>query len=120
MISGHFIISQSCKCYEHLQITPPPPPFHKTTLPHIPIDIERLKIDCLQFGMCPLLALGFQGFFFLFLMRPLTVLMKQTRQVRRAFKKSIYLDVYAQIQAYKLDFLTHLHQTTWSKIRQAY
>jgi hypothetical protein len=44
------------------------------------IDIKRLKINCLRFVMCPLLAPGFQGFYFLFfLMQPLTVLMKQTR-----------------------------------------
>jgi hypothetical protein len=65
---------------------------------HLPwaahIDIERQKIDCLRFVMCPLLALGFQGFFFSFLIRLLTALMKQTRQVGRAIKKSIYLDVY--------------------------
>jgi hypothetical protein len=28
------------------------------------IDIKRQKIDCLRFVMCPLLAPGFQGFFF--------------------------------------------------------
>ncbi len=58
------------------------------------IDIERKKIDCLRFVMCLLLAPGFQGFFFLFLMWPLTVLMKQTRQAVCAIKQSIYLDVY--------------------------
>jgi hypothetical protein len=30
----------------------------------VTIDIERQKIDCLRFVMCPLLATGFQGFFF--------------------------------------------------------
>ncbi len=49
------------------------------------------KIDCLWFVMCPLLAPGFQGFFF---MQPLTVVIKQTR---RAIKLSIYLDVYAYL-----------------------
>jgi hypothetical protein len=43
-----------------------------------------------------LLGLGFQGFFFLFLMRLLTVLMKQTVQVVHAIKQSLYLDVYGQ------------------------
>ncbi len=44
---------------------------------------------------CPLLALGFQGFFILsFLMQPLTVLMKQIRQAVCAIKQSIYLNVY--------------------------
>jgi hypothetical protein len=47
-----------------------------------------------------LLAPGFQGFFFLFLlMQPLTVLMKQTRQAVRAIKKSIFLDVYGLTSA---------------------
>jgi hypothetical protein len=32
--------------------------------------------------------------FFLFLLRPFTVLMKQTRQAVRAIKQSIFLDVY--------------------------
>ncbi len=54
------------------------------------IDIERQKIDCLRFVMCLPLAPVFQGFF----MQPLTILMKQTRQVVRAIKPSIYLDVY--------------------------
>jgi hypothetical protein len=39
--------------------------------------------------MCPLLALIFQGFFFL--LQPLTVLMKQTRQAVHAIKQSILL-----------------------------
>jgi hypothetical protein len=39
--------------------------------------------------MCPLLVPGFQGFFFV--MRPLTELMKQTRQAGRAIKQSILL-----------------------------
>jgi hypothetical protein len=49
--------------------------------------------------MCPLLALIFEG---LFLWWPLTVLMMQTRQAVRAFKKSIYLDVY--------DYSTHIER----------
>ncbi len=28
------------------------------------MDIKTQKIDCLRFVMCPLLALGFQGFFY--------------------------------------------------------
>jgi hypothetical protein len=39
--------------------------------------------------MCPLLAPVFQGFFFL--LRPLTVLMKQTRQTVLAVNQSILL-----------------------------
>ncbi len=55
------------------------------------IDIERWKIDCLRFVMCPLVAPGFEGFYFLFLMQPLTVLRKQTRHAGRAIKQSILL-----------------------------
>ncbi len=48
--------------------------------------------------MCPLQEAGFQGFFFLFfLMRLLTVLMKQTRQAVCAIKQSIYLVVYGSL-----------------------
>jgi hypothetical protein len=57
------------------------------------IDIERRKIDCSSFVMCPLQALliiGFSSYFFLLW----TVLMKQTRQAVRAIKQSIFLDVY--------------------------
>ncbi len=54
------------------------------------------KIDCSSFVMCPLLGQLIIGFFsFLFLLRPFTVLMKQTRQMVRAVKQSIiFLDVY--------------------------
>jgi hypothetical protein len=44
--------------------------------------------------MCLLLAPGFQGFFFLFWMQPLTVLMKQTWLAVCTIKQSIYLDVF--------------------------
>jgi hypothetical protein len=37
------------------------------------------------------------AFFLLFLLRPLTELMKQTRQPVHAIKQSIYLDVYPQL-----------------------
>ncbi len=50
---------------------------------------RKSKIDCLRFVMCLLLAPVFQGFFFLWW--PLTVLMKQTRQVVHAFVQSILL-----------------------------
>jgi hypothetical protein len=46
------------------------------------------NIDCLSFVMCPVLALVFQVFF---LLRPLTVLIKQTRQAVHAIKQSILL-----------------------------
>jgi hypothetical protein len=39
-----------------------------------PIDIERLKIDCLSVVMCPLLAQLKTGFFSVFLLRLFTVL----------------------------------------------
>ncbi len=52
------------------------------------MDIERRKIDCLRFVMCPLLVLGFQGFFFMW---PLIVLMKQTRQAGCTIKQFILL-----------------------------
>jgi len=47
------------------------------------------KIDCLRFVMCPLLAQVFQGR--LFLMQPLTVLMRQTRQAVHVIHQSIFL-----------------------------
>ncbi len=50
------------------------------------------KIDCLRFVMCLLLAPVLIGFFFL--LRPLALLMKQTRQVVRAVRQLIDLDVY--------------------------
>jgi hypothetical protein len=51
-----------------------------------------LKVCCVSATSTVLIA-----FFLLFLLRPLTVLMKQTRQVGRAIKQSIYLDVYEPI-----------------------
>jgi hypothetical protein len=45
--------------------------------------------------MCPLLAPPHPKLFFLFMLRPFTVLMRQTRQAVRAIKQSISLDVYA-------------------------
>jgi len=44
--------------------------------------------------MCPLLAQPIIAFFSSFLLRPFTVLMKQTRQAVRAVKQSRFLDVY--------------------------
>ncbi len=58
------------------------------------VDIERQKLDCLSFVMCPLLVQLIIGFFFLFLLWPFTVLIKQTRQAVRTIKQSIFLDVY--------------------------
>jgi hypothetical protein len=50
------------------------------------------NIDCLSFVMYPLLAQLIIGFFsFFFLLHPLTVLMKQTRQAVSAIKQSIFL-----------------------------
>ncbi len=70
-------MKNSCLLW-HYQ-SPPPHRYRKT------------KIDCLRFVMCPLLAPIFQGFFFLFLMRPLTVLMIQTRQAICTIHQSILL-----------------------------
>ncbi len=53
--------------------------------------ISKEKLDCLRLVMCPPLAPHFQPFFLFFLLRPLTVLMKQARQAIRAFKQSILL-----------------------------
>ncbi len=47
---------------------------------------QKTKIDCLRFVMCLLLTPVIQGFFFL--MRPLTVLMRQTSQAVRAINQS--------------------------------
>ncbi len=41
--------------------------------------------------MCPLLSPHFKAFFLLFLLQPLTVLMRQTRQEARAINQSIFL-----------------------------
>jgi hypothetical protein len=50
------------------------------------------NIDCLSFVMCLLLAQLVIGFFsFFFLLRPLKVLMKQTRQAVCTIKQSIIL-----------------------------
>ena len=49
---------------------------------------KKTNIDCWRFVMCPLLVLVFHGFFF---MRPLTVLMRQTRQVKHTIHQSILL-----------------------------
>jgi hypothetical protein len=51
---------------------------------------RKAKIDCLSFVMCPLLAQLIIAFFFLFLLRPFTVLFQQTRQAVRTIKQSIY------------------------------
>jgi hypothetical protein len=61
------------------------------------IDI-KIKIDCLGFVMCPLLALPHPRiFFFFFILQPFTVLMRQTRQAVHAIKQSISLDVYGLV-----------------------
>jgi hypothetical protein len=53
----------------------------------------NILIDCLRFVMCLILAQSSLLFVF-FLLQPLTVLMKRTRQPVRTIKHSIYLDVY--------------------------
>jgi hypothetical protein len=55
------------------------------------IDIEITKNRLLKVCYVPATSTGFQGFFVLFLMQPLTVLRKQTRHAGRAIKQSILL-----------------------------
>jgi hypothetical protein len=56
-----------------------------------PIDIERPKIDCLSFVMCPLLA-QLKICFFYFI---LPVAVYRTNEANKAgLKQSIFLDVY--------------------------
>jgi hypothetical protein len=57
-----------------------------------PIDIESLKNRLLK--VCYVPATSASRPWILFLLRPLTVLMKQTRWPVCAIKQSIYLDVY--------------------------
>ena len=52
---------------------------------------QKAKIDCLSFVMCLLLTQPIIAFFSSFLVRPFTLLMKQTRQAVRAVKQSIIL-----------------------------
>jgi hypothetical protein len=49
-----------------------------------------INVDCLSFVVCPLLVPHLPRHF-PFLLQPLTVLMKQTRQAVRAIKQSILL-----------------------------
>ncbi len=59
---------------------------------HLQSQIPKVsKIDCLRFVMCPQLVPVLKGFFSFFPLRPLTVLMKQTRQVVHKVKQSILL-----------------------------
>jgi hypothetical protein len=63
------------------------------------IDIESLKNRLLKVCYVPATSASLPrvSFFFSFLfllLRPLTVLMKQTRQAVQAVKQSIFLDVY--------------------------
>ncbi len=73
---------------DYCMLSPYPPMLGPT------IDIERCKNRLLKFFMCPLLAQLIIGLFFLFLLWPFTVLMKQTRQTVRAVKQSMFLDIY--------------------------
>jgi hypothetical protein len=57
-----------------------------------PIDIESLQKTLLKVRYVLAASAGLNKI--LFLLQPLTVLMKQTRQVVHAFKQSIYVDVY--------------------------
>jgi hypothetical protein len=65
------------------------------------IDIESLQNRLLKVCYVPAtsVALPRVSFFFSFLfllLRPLTILMKQTRQAVRAVKQSMFLDVYGE------------------------
>ena len=65
----------------------------------MPIDIESLQNRLLKVYYVPATSASLSkvSFFFSFLIllqRPLTVLMKQTRQEVRAVKRSVFLDVY--------------------------
>jgi len=63
------------------------------SLPH---RYQKLKNRLLKFCYVPATSAAHNRLlFFLFLLRPFTVLMKQTRQAVRAVKQSIFLDVYA-------------------------
>ncbi len=58
------------------------------------IDIERRKNRLLMFCYVPATSAAHNRLLFFFLLRPFTVLMKQTRQAVHAVKQSIFLDVY--------------------------
>jgi hypothetical protein len=61
------------------------------------IDIEKLQNRLLKVCYVPATSASFNRrlfFLYLFLLRPLTVQMNQTRQAVRAIEQSIYLDVY--------------------------
>jgi hypothetical protein len=61
----------------------------------VTIDIKSLQNRLLKVCYVPATSAGLNRLlFFLFLLWPLTVLMKQTRQAVCAIKQSIYLDVY--------------------------
>ncbi len=60
-----------------------------------PIDIKRRKNRLLKFCYVPATSAAHNRLlFFLFLLWPFTVLMKQTRQAVCAIKQSMFLDVY--------------------------
>jgi hypothetical protein len=75
------------------------------------IDIESLQNRLLKVCYVPassagLLRISFFFSFLFLLMRPLTVLMKQTRQAVCAIKRSIFLDVYTtNIEGWLLNFV---------------
>jgi hypothetical protein len=56
------------------------------------IDIESIQNRLLKVCYVPATSAGLNRI--LFLLQPLTVLMKQTRQAIRTVKQSMYLDVY--------------------------
>ncbi len=79
------------------------------------IDIERRKNRLLKFCYVPATSSAYNRLlFFLFLLRPFTVLMKQTRQAVHAIKQSIFLDVYGYHLYLNLVYLssTSVNQTS--------
>ncbi len=65
----------------------------------VPIDIGRRKNRLLKFCYVPATSAAHKRLlFFFYLLRPFTVLMKQTRQAVRAVKQSIFLDFYGYFQ----------------------
>ncbi len=64
--------------------------------------------------MCPLLAPVFQGF--VFLLRPLTVLMKQTRQVVCAIKQYILLNMSMKRTIYKNSIINIVQESIYNYI----
>jgi hypothetical protein len=73
---------------------------------HSNIHRHLSNIDCLSFVMLLATSVGLNSLlFFSFLLQPLTVLMKQTRQAVRANSSLYFLDVYGNIKGSAGPFL---------------